>query len=350
MLPDVVTRKDSMLSVEARSSASSPLRRRVALLAKLAVSLALLALVARSIDLEAVGGLIAGLSPVAGAAAVASLAAIAVVSALRWWLVIGAIGPAQPFARILGLMFVGSFFTQMLPTSIGGDAVRIWLLSRHGVPAERAFIGVMLERITGLVALVLMVAGGVVWLADALSPPVLAYVLLACLPILFAGLAVLCLLDRLPPGLWKLPLVAPILRLLAAMAGDARQVLLAPRLSLILLALSAVAQLCSILAFYALAVGLGLTLPLAAASAVVPAIILITFLPVSFAGWGVREGASIAMLAAVGLGADQAVTLSVLFGLGSILAGLPGLAVWLSGSGGSRLVAGLDQPEQSNAG
>ncbi|HIP78697.1 MAG TPA: hypothetical protein EYH07_09585, partial [Kiloniellaceae bacterium] len=184
----------------------------------------------------------------------------------------------------------------------------------------------------------------------ALSPPVLGAVLLACLPILMAGLAVLCLLDRLPRQLQGLPLIAPILRLLAAMAGDARRVLLAARLSLMLLALSAAAQLCSILAFYALAAGLGLTLSLAAASAVVPAIILITFLPVSFAGWGVREGASIAMLAAVGLGADQAVTLSVLFGLGSILAGLPGLAVWLHGLGEGRAAAGRQHSKQPSAG
>ncbi|WP_420347227.1 lysylphosphatidylglycerol synthase transmembrane domain-containing protein [Pelagibius sp.] len=319
-----------MSSAVIQRPASSALRRRLALLAKLAVSLALLALVAGSIDVKTVGGLVLGLSPAGAAAAVASLAAIAVVSALRWQLVIGAIGPRQPFARILGLMFVGSFFTQMLPTSVGGDAVRIWQLSRYGVPAQRAFIGVMLERITGLIALVLMVAGGVVWLGEALSPPALGYVLLACLPILLVGLAVLCLLDRLPPGLQGLPLVGPGLRLLATMAADARRVLLAPRLSLVLLALSAVAQFCSILTFYALAGGLGLPLSLAAATAVVPGIILITFLPISFAGWGVREGASIAMLAAVGLGADQAVALSVLFGLASILAGLPGLPLWLA--------------------
>ena len=321
----------------AETAAGPPAKRQqsgLALAAKLLVSLALLAAIAQSIELETVGGLVLALSPAMALAAVLSLAAIAVVSALRWWLVIGAIGTPQPFTRVLSLMFVGSFFTQMLPTSVGGDAVRIWQLSRHGIAVDRAFIGVMLERITGLLALVFMVVGGVLWLGPSLSPPVLGSLLLASLPVLFGGLALLCCLDRLPRGLQALPLVGRALRLLAEMAGDTRSVLLRPGLSLVLLLLSAAAQVLSILAFFFLAQGLGLRLDFLAACAVVPAIILITFVPVSFAGWGVREGASILMLGAVGLNGDEAVALSVLFGLALILAGVPGLVLWLRGTAG----------------
>ncbi|NIA72336.1 flippase-like domain-containing protein [Pelagibius litoralis] len=320
------------LSVSGAPGTAAPEKRRssgFALVAKLLVSLILLAAIARSIDLSAVGTLLLALSPLAAVAAVLSLVGIAVVSALRWWLVMGAIGTPQPLGRVLGLMFVGSFFTQMLPTSVGGDAVRIWQLSRHGVAMDRAFIGVMLERISGLLALVLMVVGGVFWLGEGLSPAALQYILLASLPVLLAGLFLLCCLDRLPPSLQARPLIGGGLRLLAAMAADTRRVLLAPGLSLLLLLLSAAAQVFSILAFFFLARGLGLDLGLPAVLAVVPAIILITFLPISFAGWGVREGASIAMLGAVGLNGDQAVALSVVFGLALILAGLPGCWLWL---------------------
>lgn len=302
---------------------------RWALALKLLVSLVLLALIAQGIDLGGVGGMVLALTPAWAAAAVLSLAGIVLVSAFRWWLVIDAIGVRQPFRRILCLMFIGNFFTQVLPTSVGGDALRIWQLSRFGVAMNRAFIGVMLERISGLIALVFMVAGGVFWLGDALTPSALRYVLLAALPGLLLGLALLCCLDSSPVSLRRLPLLGRALSLLAEMAADARRVLLSPGRSLVLLVLSAVAQLLAILAFYFFALALGLDLGLVAAAAVVPGIILIAFLPVSFAGWGVREGASVAMFAAVGLGADQAVALSVLFGLALILSGLPGLAFWL---------------------
>ena len=304
---------------------------RLALALKLLVSLALLVLIAQGIDLGGVGGLILTLTPVWAAAAVLSLVGVVFVSAFRWWLVIDAIGTPQPFRRILGLMFVGNFFTQMLPTSVGGDALRIWQLSRFGVAMNRAFISVMLERISGLLALVFFVVGGVFWVGESLSPPALAYLLAAALPVLLAGLLVLCLLDRLPSSWHDRPVLGRGLHLLAMMAGDARRILLTPGRSLVLFVLSAVAHGLAILSFFSLAQGLGLPLSLPVAAAVVPAIILITFMPVSFAGWGVREGASIVMFAAVGLGAEQAVALSVLFGLALVLAGLPGCLLWLRG-------------------
>src|SRR3546814_10871716 len=86
-------------------------------------------------------------------------------------------------------MFIGCFFTQVLPTSIGGDAVRILLAGRRGLPYGKAFSGVVLESGSGLLAPVIMVAGGVLWLGDRLEPPALGLLLLLALPGLLAVLA-----------------------------------------------------------------------------------------------------------------------------------------------------------------
>ncbi len=302
---------------------------------KLLVSLGLLVLVGHSVDLQAVGGLLISLPLWAGLAAVASLLGIALVSALRWWLVMETIASPLPLGRATALMLIGNFFTQVLPTSVGGDAVRIWQVTRHGISFERAFIGVMLERISGLIALVLMVVAGVFWLGDLIDQPAVRLLLLASLPVLAGGLLVLCLLDRLPAGLGNrlrhLRTIGATLNLLRAMAADTRRVLLTQPLSLYLLLLSAAAQVFSALAVLALARGLGLALGPVEALAVVPATILITFIPLSFAGWGVREGASVIMLGFLGIGADHAVAVSVLFGLGLLVAGLPGCLLWLIG-------------------
>jgi len=78
-----------------------------------------------------------------------------------------------------------------------------------------------------------------------------------------------------------------------------------------------------------LARGLGLPLGFADSLALVPAIMLITFFPLSVAGWGVREGAAIVLLGTAGIATDGALAVSVLFGLGLLIAGLPGLVIWL---------------------
>jgi uncharacterized membrane protein YbhN (UPF0104 family) len=191
----------------------------------------------------------------------------------------------------------------------------------------------MLERASGLLALVLMVAAGVIWLGGLIDLPALRLLLLAALPALFGGLALLCLLDRLPASwaalLARLPFGAASWDLVRSMAADARAVFLGQPLSLQLLALSAAAQLGSVLAVWALATGLGLALPFGAALAVVPAIILITFIPLSLGGWGLREGASVVMFGFIGLGAESALAVSVLLGIALLVSSLPGCWLWL---------------------
>lgn len=319
----------------AAATAGGSAARRWPVVLKILISLLLLALVARSVDLAAVGALLLDLPLWAGLAAVAGMAGVTLISALRWWLILRAIGTPLPLGRTTALMFTGSFFTQVLPTSVGGDAVRIWQVTRDGLPFDRAFVGVTLERVSGLLAVVLMTAAGVLWLGPAIDQPALRLLLLAALPVLLAGLALLCLLDRLPGKLdrrlRRLSLLSRVARLLDIMAADSRRVLLGQPLSLHLLLLSTAAQLCSVLTVLALAQGFGLGLGWAEALAVVPAVILITFIPLSFAGWGVREGASVVMLGFVGVGADHALAISVLFGLALLTATLPGCLLWLKG-------------------
>ncbi|MGD1876622.1 MAG: lysylphosphatidylglycerol synthase transmembrane domain-containing protein [Kiloniellaceae bacterium] len=298
--------------------------------AKVLVSAGLLAAVIAASDLGTLAVLLGRLQPGAALLAVASLMGIAAVSGLRWWLVGRVIAAPLSLRDCISLMFIGSFFTQVLPTSIGGDAVRILLAGRRGLPYGRAFSGVMLERASGLLSLVLLVAGGALWLGDRIELPGLRLVLLASLPGLLVILGLLCCLDSLP-----LPAaLARLARPFFALAGDARKVMLAPLASLALLGLSFASQMLSVVAVFVLAQDLGLPLGFADSLALVPAIILITFFPLSFAGWGVREGASVIMLGIAGSGADQARAISVLFGSGLLVAGLPGCLLWLYGGRG----------------
>jgi len=64
---------------------------------------------------------------------------------------------------------------------------------------------------------------------------------------------------------------------------------------------------------------------------------LVATIPVSIAGWGMREGAMVAALGVLGVSTSGAVTLSVLFGLGLIVVGMVGGIAWLT-SGERRLL------------
>jgi uncharacterized membrane protein YbhN (UPF0104 family) len=88
--------------------------------------------------------------------------------------------------------------------------------------------------------------------------------------------------------------------------------------------LSLLIQSLAILALYVLARGMGLALSPAACFMAMPVILLVALLPISVNGWGVREGAMMAVLAGFGIGRTEAATLSVIFGLFQLALGLAG--------------------------
>jgi len=86
--------------------------------------------------------------------------------------------------------------------------------------------------------------------------------------------------------------------------------------------------------FYLLAQALGLErVDLLDCIVLVPPVILITTIPISIAGWGLREGAMVTLFAFVGVAQGDAFVLSILFGVVSLMLSLPAGLVWLASSG-----------------
>jgi uncharacterized membrane protein YbhN (UPF0104 family) len=307
-------------------NSAKPLKQRLFALLKVAVSIGLLALLLRGLDLATVVAVLGRLPATAIATGLILMLAQFVVLGLRWWLVMAAIEAPIAFGKALPITFIGGFFNQVLPTSFGGDAVRMWQAHRLGVGSQAAVIGVLLERISGLFGLVLLTALGAAFLGGDINNHAIRFGLLATLPVAVAGVLALATLDRLPER-WRR---ISALREAARLARDSRRVFLTPAYALPLLLLSMLSHVLAATAIYAFAEGLQLGLPFATCVALFSAVILITTIPISFAGWGLREGAMVALFAFAGLGADTALALSLAFGAGYLVASLPGCALWLA--------------------
>ena len=295
--------------------------------AKVAVSIALLIILSRSLDLGALVETLTRLPITAFAAALALFAIQTCLLAVRWWLVMTALSAPIGYGRLVRLTFVGVFFNQVLPTSVGGDAVRMWHVHRCGAAIDTAIKGVVFDRVSAVLGLSLLVAFGVWTLGAQLDSPTLRFALLAVPPLGVLGIVCLAWLDHMPSAWqqWR-PLGE-----LARLGADARRVLLAPRFAVQLLVLSIASHALSALVVYAFAVGLALELSVWDCLAVVPAAILISMIPVSFAGWGLREGAMVAMFAVLGVSADTALAMSLAFGIALLAASLPGCVLWRAG-------------------
>lgn len=308
-----------------RAAARRPTKGAWLAAAKIAVSIVLLVIVSRSIDLDGVASILAQIPASTVAAAVTLIAIQTCVQGLRWWLVTSALAVPMRFARAVRLTFVGVFFNQVLPTSVGGDAVRIWHVHRGGVGIQMAIKSVFLERVCGVLGLCVLVPIGLMYLGDRIGNPSLRLGLMAVLPLGLLAVAVLASFDLIPSGFrqWR-PLGE-----LARLGADARRLFLAPAAIVPVILLSMVGHTLSAQVVYVLAAGLHLDLSVWDCLAIVPSVLLATLIPISFAGWGLREGAMIVMLGYLGTGADTALAVSLVFGVVLILAALPGCLFWL---------------------
>jgi len=291
---------------------------------KLAVSLAALAAIAVHVDLGQAARALGAASPGPLIVAVLLHALVNVSIGLRWALILRAAGaPLGPIGAMRAT-WEGAFFNQVLPTSMGGDVVRVWRARRAGQPLAGAVNLVLLDRIAGLFGLAVLIALTAPWLARAIGDRAVTVATAAAIGLCLAVVLGLLLGERLAflvPG-----------RLgdsLAALGAETRRALARPDIVLVVIVLSVAGHVVAALIAYVVARDLGLALSLGEALVLFPPVVLATMIPVSFAGWGLREGAAVALLAMAGLGGDGALALSVAFGLTQIAAALPGGALWL---------------------
>lgn len=249
------------------------------------------------------------------AAAVLALTVQTFACAARWQVTAAGLGIALPQPIALREYYLSQLVNQLLPGGVLGDAGRA-MRTRGAAGLMASGQAVVFERLAGQLALlaVMVVAfaathwvpGGLDW-PDWIMPP-----------LLWAGGTAMIVVA----GLWvsrnRLPTALRAQGAAFAQAVAARGVLRRQ------LALSLVATLCNIAAFGFCAWAVGASLSMPAMLALVPLILLSMVLPLTVAGWGLREGAAVALLPLAGVSPADALATSIAFGLiflGSTLLG-----------------------------
>jgi uncharacterized membrane protein YbhN (UPF0104 family) len=133
----------------------------------------------------------------------------------------------------------------------------------------------------------------------------------------------------LPASLYRCQVVRGFRRI----SVDFRRALLSPSAALAALVCGVAAQIGDALAVFALGRGLDLPASLGTCLVIVPLANILQALPISVAGWGVRETFFVAAFGLVGVRPSGALSLSIMFGLLGMLTSLPGGLLWLMGGG-----------------
>lgn len=294
-------------------------RERLLNLLKVCFSLALLALLLKQVGwqqtLETLGK---ARFPHLAAAFVIYLVGI-VVRAYRWQVLLTALSIELPLARLTVLYFVGTFFSNFLPTGIGGDVVRVYELSRQSKRPIESVGTVLLDRATGLLVLFLIALMALVFSFRLIAPNVAAAILILCLGS-WAGLGLVLKRDWLERwGLLRIMTKVKQLR-------ELYESVTACGLKAIggALAISLVFNVLLIAVNYLIALSLGVEVSLWYFLLFIPLISFLLVLPISLSGLGVREGGYVYLFAQAGVPAPLALAMSLLFYALNVASGLIG--------------------------
>jgi glycosyltransferase 2 family protein len=265
-------------------------------------------------------------------------------SAWRWQRVLYVFDVHVPFRTLTTHYFAGLFVGNALPSTIGGDVLRVSRLSKTLDSSEIAFGSVVLERLTGFLALPILVFVGF-----ALRPSMLdgehAWIALLVAGITLGFLGVVLLAAGHPSAAGRFADNENWTRFIGAVHLGVDRLRRDPIQAVPVVATAMLYQLSVVTVFALVFRALDLPVPLAGVLAFAPAVMMLQVIPISLSGLGVREGALLLFLGAFGVTHGQAFAAGLLW-YGALLLvsmiGAPALAL------GHHKATPVDAPDEES--
>ena len=244
---------------------------------------------------------------------------------VRWGTILSSMckGTAPRLLNVQAVFYASIFFNYLPVGTVGGDVARVWLARRFPLSVREIVLSVLLDRILVVGALVILAAITLPSIAHPLAMRAsigCGVILLACV----AGFLLLQPIERIA-GRWReVWLIASILRTAEELRHTTR------RVGLLALFYALLAAAAGSLSAYCVALSLGIDVGLTAMVAIMSFVAFATALPISLAGWGVREVSLVSLLGLLGVDREAALIVSVEFGIICTLMSLPGGVIWFA--------------------
>ena len=263
-----------------------------------------------------------------------------VLMAYRWWTLLapldapggaGQVGRRPPLGTVMRIFFVSTFVGTFLPASVGGDAVRAYGLSKEGVQGVEAVASVLMDRLLGVVSILMVAIAGAILARELIDIRAL-FPALALLTVLCAAALAVVFSPRAAIGVARLLALLPRGRDTGTRLVTAIQRYATLHLPMINVLLCSIAvQVLRVLQTYCLGLALGLAVPLGVYFALVPIILLIVLMPITINGIGTTQAGFMWLFGRAGVANAPAFALSVLFLAIAVVGNLPGGLLYLFG-------------------
>ena len=249
-----------------------------------------------SIDIKKVTSLLAEISPFALFVLLFFTVFRNFIGAIRFKILIKNISGLS-IIKIMNQYFIASLYNNFLPTAIGGDAIRMMMLSKEGLAKEQSVLYVFAERIIGFYALLFIAfCSSLFWeVPDSIFRIVTgSFLVYSCVLLVF-------LVVHFS---FKNSTLQKINNVFTQIKKDKTNILFVFLMSLVY-------QIVSIYISYYIAVSIGLTGYLFEFMTLVPMVWFLTMIPLSFGGLGIREFSFAYLLGLIGINSEQSTIISI---------------------------------------
>ena len=296
------------------------------------VTLALLIFLFRRFDWAALAEIGSRLTPAFYLTSFAALVAGQAAYAWRWQVVLAGMGFRVPYLDVVRQFLVGLFFSNLMPTAVGGDAAKVFYLGRH-IGFIEAGASVLADRFLGFFWLA-MLGATLSWMSGTDTPLlILNRNLLTGVAALFAIVLVLIWavpVRRIIPAMFRRGRLAPLVARFEELAGHVRTGGCRPATFIAsgAVVLAYVALLAIVYRAYFTAAGLTAPALLPTMNVIVSMSVFVN-IPISVGGIGLREQLHYLLFAELGVPKEASVSLSLLIFAYSLALGLAGYVIWL---------------------
>jgi len=300
--------------------AARSFRERCFLVLRIGIGLTTFALLVFFFDPREVMATLRGTSIPLAALALAMTSVVVLLRAFRWREILRDVGIGVPFLRLVEIYVISCWFTTFLPGSVGGDAYKIYAVAKASAKRARPAVTVLIERATGLLALLAIAA--VVALLFHHMLPVPTWALLLLIGLMAGGLATLIVSIRYWEGIWKgiarrFPLMHRLIpeERVANTAPFLRELTTRGRLFAKAFGFGLLLQFVVLATYYVVSLALGGQIPFVFFLVFFPLIEVVSMTPVTINGMGLKEALLVVFLRYAGVPPAFALSLSILYRL-----------------------------------
>jgi len=290
-------------------------------LLKVLISAVVLALVLRIVDLSYLGRLMLSADPFWLSLALLSFFLQQLIQIYMWGDLLRAKGTDLPFRLISYVFFVGIFFGTFLPSTAAVDVVRVAAMTRHLKNKIDSITSMLLFRVIGTLVLIFISLIFILGYRDQIENPAIANLILGFSVFMVGGFLVVSnsFFRDISVRIFHWIRIHRLAEITENFFRSLSEYMKYRSVLIRIVVLSVVIQVMRIVMVYWIGISLGVDISILYYFMFIPIITVLTMLPISLAGIGISEGSYVYFFAVAGVGNAEAVSISLLYFLMSIV-------------------------------